>query len=495
MHRRQVRTIPLWAIPLALFAALFLHHVLAKVPPGPGPASDARAAAPVTAPAIPGAPARDGGAVEVGTFAGHAGTGDAFMGGDPRLELALATALRIDEALAAVRRVPTEKASSLCAPVRCDVGMETAHCARLGGLTDAQAAFCATFLREHAEALQTGARKIRGTLRLSELPLFAADGAGGRLSVAAMTTPDEGAPLVVHSPTFQALSPSARVALMAHELGHHLREGGKIIDDTSPVGPFASGRELLDTIGASLATLAGRDLGGARRPACAGGGDGIEAYLAGLARDTAGAERGGALRERLGTELGRELAATNIESAAQRIASRALHSPEARARAVDETFDRFLARPPTPAERADFVSRAERGTPWSSLVAAVIASPEYAQRRNATTDQRFLAEVYRDLTGASPDAPAAAAHLARLARLGRSTWVLGLLRKDEPVMAALAASWFQRFVRRPPSETETTAWTKLLASGLDWVELQSRLLGSAEYRDLQRASGPQCTAR
>lgn len=130
-------------------------------------------------------------------------------------------------------------------------------CEGLKNLSFDQKNYCKRFIlatREDLRNLNSGEQKTKFTIEKE--PLYVERPSGGKITVAARTLLGPAGPVEFHRGTLLTLSPFNLALLMVHEFGHKVDfEGGHITDDKK-YGPFATGRELLDTVGKAYATYA-----------------------------------------------------------------------------------------------------------------------------------------------------------------------------------------------------------------------------------------------
>lgn len=134
---------------------------------------------------------------------------------------------------------------------------EKDYCTNLKELSAEQKDFCLEVFNESYQQflmLNLEISKVKFILKDEQLFVYGAD--GKPMPVAARTIMDREGPIEFHRDSIKFYSPNQLFLLLGHELGHKIIFKGQFIDDDTPIGPFASGRELLDTMAKSLALIA-----------------------------------------------------------------------------------------------------------------------------------------------------------------------------------------------------------------------------------------------
>lgn len=134
---------------------------------------------------------------------------------------------------------------------------EIDYCTNLKELSSDQKDFCLQVFTESFTQfliLNLDTSKVKFILKEEQLLVYGPD--GKPMPVAARTMLDKESPIEFHRDSIKYYSPYQTFLLIVHELGHKIIFRGKYIDDDTPIGPFASGRELLDAMAKSLALVA-----------------------------------------------------------------------------------------------------------------------------------------------------------------------------------------------------------------------------------------------
>lgn len=174
------------------------------------------------------------------TFASGSVVGN---GGDPIFHFLEATRFAYVQTIALAVKDSAE-ASTFCTPAQ---------------LSPAQSRFCREFffaIADGATALNTGTAKTVFVLR--ENPLLVTGPDGKPMPVSARTPLGSAGEIEFHRDSLRMMSPSQVLFLIAHEFGHKVAFNGGFTDDNSAIGPFSSGRELIDSMADAIVDVAKR---------------------------------------------------------------------------------------------------------------------------------------------------------------------------------------------------------------------------------------------
>jgi hypothetical protein len=134
---------------------------------------------------------------------------------------------------------------------------EKDYCVNLKELSPEKKDFCLQFFNESVtQFLMLNLDPSKVKFILKEEPLLVSGPDGTPMPVAARTTMDKESPIEFHRDSIKFYSPYQTLFLLSHELGHKIIFRGKFIGDNTPIGPFTSGRELLDSVAKSVALIA-----------------------------------------------------------------------------------------------------------------------------------------------------------------------------------------------------------------------------------------------
>ena len=130
-------------------------------------------------------------------------------------------------------------------------------CRSLSDLTPEQAQLCGEFAREASPQMLGLNRATPPTpLEVVAEPLLLPNPDGTLRKVAAATRPGAADPIQIHYDSVRYLSPGQILQLLSHEFGHKVLFRGRLVDDESPLGPFAHSRQLLDAFGEAVVRFA-----------------------------------------------------------------------------------------------------------------------------------------------------------------------------------------------------------------------------------------------
>lgn len=124
-------------------------------------------------------------------------------------------------------------------------------------LTEEQVAYCNEYTLEVLEKILTlnlGENQVPFVLR--QEPLLVEGPEGEPMPVAARTISGPEGSIEFHRPSIYTMAPDQVLFLITHEFQHKVLWQERYLDDFSPVGPFHSGRDLLDSVGLALAQYA-----------------------------------------------------------------------------------------------------------------------------------------------------------------------------------------------------------------------------------------------
>lgn len=178
--------------------------------------------------------------------------GAGYGGGDPLLGVLHDSQTQIGKSARLI--LSGVDTAALCSARQCQFPNENSQCFLLDGLSSDQRSYCAAVIQASAEHLQSfSTRSLADSFSLTDEAISVADAQGGSVAVTAKTMLGSPSPIVLHRARLNLLSGNQIIALLAHEVGHQYLYLGNIVSDNNPVGPFASGRQLLDVVGAALA--------------------------------------------------------------------------------------------------------------------------------------------------------------------------------------------------------------------------------------------------
>lgn len=117
------------------------------------------------------------------------------------------------------------------------------------------------FCRDYFMSIAPGILKLTQGLQqtpfiLRKDPLYVVGPDGSRMMVAARTNLGPTGPIEFHRDSIKTLAPTQVLFLIAHEFEHKVPFQDRFISDNEQIGPFNSGRDLLDAVATSLVTIA-----------------------------------------------------------------------------------------------------------------------------------------------------------------------------------------------------------------------------------------------
>lgn len=123
-----------------------------------------------------------------------------------------------------------------------------------------QIKICREFLFEIANQVLTLNQGVSKTLFvLREEPLLVQGPDGKLMPVAARTRLGPQGEVEFHRDSIRLMAPTLVLFLIAHEFNHKALYQGYYVTDNEPIGPFATGRELLDMVAAAVVDSAKRN--------------------------------------------------------------------------------------------------------------------------------------------------------------------------------------------------------------------------------------------
>ena len=164
-------------------------------------------------------------------------------GGDPLFEFLEATRASMIETLKVIDNDPAEK-SNFC---------------HLASLSDQQVVFCHDyFLKVVPAMLLLSQGKSQTLFVLRDQPLYVEGPDGQPMVVAARTQLGPAGPIEISRESIKLMPPTQLLFLISHEFQHKSNYTGFYVDDNSQIGPFATGRDLIDSVATSIVAVARR---------------------------------------------------------------------------------------------------------------------------------------------------------------------------------------------------------------------------------------------
>lgn len=128
----------------------------------------------------------------------------------------------------------------------------------LAFLSETEKQFCHQFILDSIDALRnmnSGLTPVE--FKIQTEPLLVPDKDGVLRPVKAATLLDSTSPILFHYDSIKNMVPKDLLALLIHEFGHKVTTSANShVSDNDPIGPFANGRRLLDSIGIAFSSYA-----------------------------------------------------------------------------------------------------------------------------------------------------------------------------------------------------------------------------------------------
>ncbi len=155
------------------------------------------------------------------------------------------------------------------------------------------------------------------------------------------------------------------------------------------------------------------------------------------------------------------------------------HSAEYLSNIVVNDYQQFLGRTPTTQEVSLWVNAMEHGVTDEQVLADFVGSPEFYQHAGGT-NQTYVAALYQDLLGRSPDA-ASGSWVNALNAGGNRYQIAGLFATSTEREGDVVESAYQYYLGRSGSSGEIAQWVNGLRSGMTDEEMVAGLVASLEF--------------
>lgn len=164
-------------------------------------------------------------------------------GGDPIFEFMRATKESMIETIKFILNEETER-NSFC---------------KLNHLTESQIHFCRDFFSSiSSDILRLSQGDKQTPFVLRDSPLYVTGPDGKAMIVSARTDLGPDGPIEIHRDSVKMLPPTQVLFLITHEFEHKTMFNGRSVTDNEQIGPFASGRDLLDAVASAVVSVAKR---------------------------------------------------------------------------------------------------------------------------------------------------------------------------------------------------------------------------------------------
>lgn len=154
---------------------------------------------------------------------------------------------------------------------------------------------------------------------------------------------------------------------------------------------------------------------------------------------------------------------------------------------VTRLYSAYFLRPPDTSGLEYWVGRSRGGTRLYAISSTFAASSEFTRRYGSLTDAEFVALVYENVLGRSPDA-AGLSYWTKQLKAGktRGRLMVGFSESSEYIRkqganVATVEIWFG-MLHRAPSPAELTGYSARLAGGTPATTIMGEMLASTEYR-------------
>lgn len=162
-------------------------------------------------------------------------------GGDPIFEFMRATKESMVETIKFILNEENER-NTFC---------KTNH------LSDSQIQFCRDFfLTIASDILRLSQGEHQTPFVLRDGPLYVVGPDGKAMIVSARTNLGPDGPIEIHRDSVKMLPPTQVLFLITHEFEHKATYNGRSISDNEQIGPFSSGRDLIDAVASAVVSVA-----------------------------------------------------------------------------------------------------------------------------------------------------------------------------------------------------------------------------------------------
>lgn len=150
---------------------------------------------------------------------------------------------------------------------------------------------------------------------------------------------------------------------------------------------------------------------------------------------------------------------------------------------VDDLFQRLHDRLPSALERTVYSQFLIHGFRESDLAVELLTAEPYASPLIETDPQAWLDDVFRRLSGRAPSAAESGELLTLYSMNDEITAVTQVIVNSDAVRTRVISDAYQKVLARTPTPEEAAGRLSEFASGSREMDVRSRLLLSAEYRD------------
>jgi hypothetical protein len=162
-------------------------------------------------------------------------------------------------------------------------------------------------------------------------------------------------------------------------------------------------------------------------------------------------------------------------------------SAEYEAGVVTRLYAGLLQRPPDPVGLQQGVAFLQNGGTREQLLAAVVGSPEYFQKRGGGTAAGYVNALYQDALGRDADAAGLAYWVRFLAAGGDRTAVAAAVLASDEFRGPVVDDFYQTYLHRPADGGSRALLLQAWRQGESGEQIAATLLASDEY--FVRAAG------
>lgn len=156
-------------------------------------------------------------------------------------------------------------------------------------------------------------------------------------------------------------------------------------------------------------------------------------------------------------------------------------STEFHSRQIDQSFKELLHRSADPAGNQAFLGLFAKGTTIEQADAAILASPEYFQKRGGGSNAGYATALFQDVLGRSIDSAGLQFAQNFLASGGSRLLLTQVLQSSPESDAHEVQQLYQRFLRRDPDAGGLAAFAADLHRGASDEQIAAAIASSDEY--------------
>ena len=165
-----------------------------------------------------------------------------------------------------------------------------------------------------------------------------------------------------------------------------------------------------------------------------------------------------------------------------------LNSGESKLKRVQDYFQHYLGRLPSPTELITYTRILDVGGTGEDVIARILISSEYLNRAGGT-NRNFVRQIFIDVLGRAASASEEQDLTNQLNTFRKPSSRLRMCSHQHRVSSESCAWLLSKILRRPATDAEVTNLVNFLNGGGTGEQVIAQLLGSAEYLTLLPASG------